>query len=216
MKCKCWVFDLDGTIVDTSYGIIESVNLALRKENLSTLPENKIMPYIGGGAKKLISSVFKLMGIQDEKLYYNVCNNFYENYLELCDKNLKPYIDFNVILTLCSNKKILLSIFTNKDMRFTAKILKALKSEIPEVICPPTFPLKPDATGINYLITKYGLQSHNVVIVGDSIIDYQTAQNSNSKCILVSWGFSDLIDLKNCKECTIIDNQIELLKFLQL
>lgn len=211
---KCIIFDLDGTLVDTSYGIIESVNLSLQKERLPRLPPEKIMPYVGGGATRLISSIFKALNINNEQLLHNAYKNFYEYYSTHCDKNLKILIDFNTIKQLCEEKNKFISIFTNKDKNYTNKILSTLNMNFKEIICPPDFPFKPDSTGVDYLITKYDLSRENIVIVGDSIIDYQTAMNAKIKCILVSWGFSPITELKNCINSTLINNSIELLNFL--
>ncbi|MFN7181328.1 MAG: HAD family hydrolase [Planctomycetota bacterium] len=213
MEYKCLVFDLDGTIIDTSYGIIKSVNLSLLKENLPSLPYDKIIPYIGKGAKKLISSLFEIINIHDEKTYKSVCDNFYEYYSDFCDRKLRLLVDLQAILKLCRDKELILAIFTNKDTKFTTKILKTLKIDIEEIICPPQFPLKPDIEGIKYLMNKYKLGRNNIIIIGDSVVDYQTATNANTHCILVTWGFTELNELKSCEKAIFLSDPLELLKF---
>lgn len=211
---RCIIFDLDGTLIDTSYGIITSVNLSLQKEGIPQLPPEKIMPYIGGGAKKLISSLFSSLGITDEQLMQNIYKNFYEYYIIYCDKNLKLLFDFTTVKQFCGARDILTVLFTNKDKSYTQKILNTLNIVFKEVICPPAFPLKPDGTGINYLINKYTLMRQDTVIIGDSIIDYQTALNSRIKCILVGWGFTPVAQLPIDEKVPLVNNSEELLKFL--
>ncbi len=202
------IFDLNGTLADTSYGTIESVNLSLQEEGLPKLPPERIMPYIGGGAQKLIYSIFKSINVTNEQLAQNVCKNFSEYYLTYCDKNLINLVDFNLVKQFCKENNIVIAIYTNKDKSYTNKILETLHIDCKEIICPPDFPLKPDSTGIDYLVTKYNFPRKNTVIVGDSIVDYQTAMNSKIKCVLVSWGFSSVRELKTCFNFTLINNSI--------
>jgi len=208
------VFDLDGTFLDTSFGIVKSVNLAFLKEGLPKLSFDEVIPYVGRGAKTLINSLFTKLQIEDSKLAERICQWFYEYYYLYCDENLHLKIDYPAIMEFKKKRKIYYALYSNKDERFTFKILNTLNLKFDEVLCPPAIPLKPDPAGIAHLISKYGFENKEVVLVGDSEVDYQTALQGGIDCILVTWGFTKRDILEKCNGCAIVDEPSMLFELL--
>ena len=50
---------------------------------------------------------------------------------------------------------------------------------------------KPEADGVNKVLSELKSKKENAIYVGDSEVDIQTAKNSNLPCISVLWGFKD-------------------------
>ena len=55
----------------------------------------------------------------------------------------------------------------------------------------PPNPSKPDAYGINQILQKTNIDKKDVVYVGDSPTDIQTAKNAGIDCVIVTWGYAD-------------------------
>ena len=54
LPCRLFLFDLDGTLIDSNADIASAVNLALGRMNMRPLPEYQISEFVGDGVQKLI------------------------------------------------------------------------------------------------------------------------------------------------------------------
>ena len=67
----------------------------------------------------------------------------------------------------------------------------------------------------NYVLNKLGLTNSEVIYIGDSEVDLETAKNANLKCISCSWGFRTKEELVSFGASVIIDNPLEILKMIK-
>jgi len=189
MSKSAFAFDLDGTVVDSREDIVSSVNLTLSFYLLDELPFEKIVSYVGNGARVLMERVLgdNLQNINlDEAV-----RKFREIYLEHCVD--KSYI-FDGIRECFDEIKIknhYLFLITNKPSPHSIKIMKyfGLYEEFDEIFCQDTMKaLKPDPITINELLQRYSIIPQRFFMIGDSRVDVEFAKSAGVKSIMVGYG----------------------------
>ena len=205
MKSKFIVFDLDGTLINTLYGIREALNETLKELNIpSTYSLDETKTFIGNGAKVLFAKALKRDFSAEE------FNLFLKNYEK--DQYISPFFP-NVIETLkeLKNRGYRLFCNSNKPDSILQKLMANKFGEsinlFDNIIGDSTkFNRKPSPDYVNYIVEKFDLTKDGSYYVGDSVVDLNTAKNSSLKSIIVSYGYGDN-EFKNDTYITkVIDN----------
>lgn len=194
-KYNCFIFDLDGTLIDSSYDIIDGVNFTLNKLNFKTLPGDEIMKYVGKGLKYLLE---KVIPSKEEKIInqaYEIQKTYYET------KNIlaKPYELSTEFLDLLKQNNKNIFIVTNKPYEASLKVLKDLNliDYFDGILGADSLKeKKPSAYPINHIIDNFNFKKQEVIFIGDSITDYKTSINSAVDFILITHGFESLANLR--------------------
>lgn len=190
---KAIVFDLDGTLLDSVHDIAIANNSVLERMGLPIHSVEKYIEFIGNGARRLVEMALpdKLQQ-SDEKI---------DEYLEYYkasykDKIVNKSVLFDGIPELLSylNKRdIPISINTNKPHDQTMLIAEKLLNNFQfEIILGQSndIPRKPDPAGALYIAEKLKLKPEEVLFVGDSGVDANTAKNAGMQLVCVDWGYS--------------------------
>lgn len=207
---KAIIFDLDGTLLDTSRDIHSVLNASLAKFNLPLVTLEKTMQMVGDGAKKLIERAIGATGgelldkvYKDYSAAFADCQN---NLTNLYDGESEALKNFNLA-------GIKLAIVTNKLQRATEKVVDRFLSEFDfcQVISQSErFPLKPNPTSTLFVIDKMGVKKDECVFVGDGDADALTAKNAGIKCISALWGFRSKNQLKSAGATCFAENFTQL------
>jgi phosphoglycolate phosphatase len=210
------VFDLDGTLVDSRRDLADSANAMLARYGAPQLPEELIIPMVGDGAPLLVQRVCRAAGLSiapDDAL---------QHFLALYDARLlnhtNPYPGTREMLEACA-KKATLTVLTNKPGALSSAILKGtgLLAFFRHIIGGDgQWGRKPSPQGLQWLIEEAGETSASTLIVGDSIVDLQTARAGGIAFCLARYGFgvgsvpSNLLTTED----RVIDRPIELVNLL--
>jgi len=203
---KAIFLDFDGTIIDSSIDLANSINFMLKSLGLKTFEIDLIRSWIGGGATKLVQKALNEAGSEfsDEAL---------QIFLSHYEKNLtnNTYLYDDVKETLLELKKdYILTLITNKPYKFVNPILKHFDLDIFEIVLggDSLEYKKPHPYPLIYCMDKLNLKPDEVVMVGDSFNDIEAAKNAGVKSILVTYGFDEEIDadykinnFKDIKKC---------------
>lgn len=189
------IFDLDGTLIDSLPAIGASVNHALKTHNCATHDLATIRGFIGDGARALIE---RALGESTSATLEAVLTSFREHYSQNWRSGTRPYSGINQVLTTCQQKGIQIAVLSNKPHSYTQTIVKELFSSAP--FNPiwgqrDTMPQKPDPNALELILERWKLDPKRCCMVGDSVIDIQTAQRANITAIGVSWGYHDYLPL---------------------
>lgn len=182
------IFDLDGTLVDSLNDLANTTNEVLKNHNYPQHDINKYRQYVGNGVDKLIERSLPKDYIGSIKDYRQEFDFLYN---KKCLENTKPYPGIDELINKLNQEGYNLAIVTNKPKNFASKIAKQLFGDNFTYVFGNTVyqPKKPSPVLCNLVIDLCGVSKNEVVYVGDSDVDIQTAINTKIKSIGCSWGF---------------------------
>jgi len=209
MNYDLFIFDLDGTLVDTRLDIAKSINEMLNYCNIEEKSVTEITSLVGDGIKKLVErSVYGQEVDIEEAL--NIFNESYSNHLL---DSTKAYPGVYEMLERLNKKK---AILTNKSFCFTKKIIDKLDLtyHFSVIVSGDTMQTKkPEPDGINYILGTTDTNSKRALMIGDGKNDILAAKVVHIPSVYVTYGYSDIAKLDGLKPDYIIDKPIKVLGF---
>jgi phosphoglycolate phosphatase len=185
---RALVFDLDGTLIDSKTDLIHSVNAMLREQGRAELPGEIVASYIGNGAPALVSRALGENASQEEK---DRALEFFLAYYETHKMDTTvPYPGVQEALEQL--KAWPMAVLTNKPVRISIRILEEmnLAKYFRLIYGGNSFEKKkPDPAGTNAILREFGVKPREVLFVGDSEVDVQTARNAGTWAATVNFGF---------------------------
>lgn len=189
------VFDLDGTLVDSRRDLAESANQILREYGCCEQVEEALGRMVGDGAPTLVARAFRAAGREAPP---EALERFLAVYNGRLLKHTRPYAGIDVVLARLSMRATL-AVLTNKPLRPARTILEHFDLvkhfALPIVGGDGPVPKKPDPAGLRHLMGAAQLTADQSVLVGDSVVDYQTARAAGVRLCIARYGFgSDSLD----------------------
>lgn len=202
------VFDLDGTLIDSSLDLCNSVNAAMMAVGKPTLPNAVIASYIGDGAAMLVRRALGDPGDLDSRepesgdaLFHRAFDSFLAHYREHKLDNTRCYDGvLNALQEIRSRSPELpMAVLTNKPVNPSREICAALG------LAPFFFQnyggnsfatKKPDPEGLLTIISEAEallngtLSPAEVVMIGDSDVDVLTARRAGARSIGCMFGLA--------------------------
>lgn len=208
------IFDLDGTILNTLDDLFYSTNYALEQYNLKTRTYEEIRCFVGNGVRVLIE---KAVGIEYQHLVEDVLKTFKTHYQAHSFDHIRYYQYIEEVLKKLNRKGIKLAVVTNKFDAAAQEIINKYFPSIFDVVLGETKELKrkPHPDMCNYVLNKLGIKNSEVLYIGDSEVDIETAKNANLKCISCSWGFRTKEELILAGASLIIDDPRKILSMIE-
>ncbi len=208
------LFDMDGTLIDTIKDIQFAINGALASQSVMPMSEEQTKQVVGRGLINALKGALSLQAKQlDEQSFARMYQLMIDLYHEHpCDYS-HPYEGIEAFLERLISAGLVLGILSNKEDVLTQQIVKKIFPHIDfSWVCGMKLdePKKPDKHGVVKFCTSEGLCLGEVLYVGDSEVDYYTAQNAGCPVFLVSWGFRKKEDLHALDDAVIVDSVDEL------
>jgi phosphoglycolate phosphatase len=183
------VFDLDGTLVDSSVDIADAANALIEELGGRRLPKAAIVDMVGEGAVLLVRRALSAAALDPEH------PGALDRFLELYDMRLLAHTvayDGTAEALRAIGRLAPMSVLTNKPARATGRVLEGLglRHHFRDVIGGDTaWGRKPDPAGLLQLASSAGVPPAETLMVGDSPIDLATARNAGTRVCLVRYGF---------------------------
>jgi len=184
------IFDLDGTLIDSSRDLANSVNATREPLHLAPLDDGTVYSYVGNGALVLIRRAlgpdYSEDEVQDALMFFL---GYYRDHM-LDHTVLYPGV--RDVLNRFHAAGIRMAVLTNKPVRLSQAIIDGLSltAHFMRVYGGNSFEQKkPHPIGIETLITECGASRDETLMVGDSSVDVQTARSAQVKVCGVTWGF---------------------------
>jgi len=203
-----FVFDLDGTLIDSKQDIVTSVNLMLRDTQRAEQPTERLASFIGHGAPRLVASVLGPGASEEERR--EALGIFLAHYEQRKLDATRSYPGVAEGLgKLAGNPMAVLS---NKPTGLAVEILTGLglAGFFQAIRGGDSFERKkPDPAGALAILEELGAAPAKAAMVGDSDVDVETARNAGMLAVGVNYGFGPH-DRQKQPADLYIDNLLEL------
>ncbi|MBK0370584.1 HAD family hydrolase [Flavobacterium agrisoli] len=197
MPYKAIIFDLDGTLVNSLEDISDAMNKVLLDYNYPTHSYETYQYFIGSGLHNLVSKALPATTNSEEQIE-SCFQKMISVYSERCSIKTKPYSGIIEMLQQLKAKNLKLAVLSNKADALTKKIVAeifphqfdmavGLKTEATK---------KPNPFEALEIAKNWDLKPEEILFVGDSDIDMQTAVNAKMFPVGVLWGYRTDEELK--------------------
>lgn len=208
------IFDLDGTLVDSIEDLADTTNQLLKEDQLPlhNLKEYKL--FVGNGVDKLIERALPENKKDEVKEYRKRFDHYYK---DNCLNHTKPYPQIKELIELLYKKGYQLAVVTNKPKENAVKIVNALFPGRFSYVFgnTPYQPKKPHPCLTQLAMQLLDASKNEVLFIGDSNVDIETARNSKVKSVGCAWGFRGKKELELAGADYIVENPMEIMEILK-
>ncbi len=191
MAIQVVIFDLDGTLVDSSIDICHAINFALEGLNVPVVTVPETISLIGEGITRLFEKIIEIHHIPADK--GPLIQRFLDHYSAHLVDNTTVYP--GVMDTLESLNGCLKVVISNKREDFSVRLLELLgmRKYFDLVVGSDTTPeKKPSPVPIRYVLSKFAIRPEEAVIIGDSTYDIEAGKAAGIRTIAVTYGYRPL------------------------
>lgn len=190
MFYRHFVFDLDGTLIDSRQDLADAANAMLATYGAAPLAVPSVVAMVGEGARMLVARALTAAGVAADP--DEVLPRFLDAYDQRLTATTRLYDGVATTLARLRDDDARVSVLTNKPQRATDAILAALgvASSIDAAIGGDTpYGRKPDPSALQSLIARANVPASQTLMVGDSWVDVATAAAAGVDACLVTYGF---------------------------
>lgn len=211
---KLVIFDLDGTLLNSIADLGTAANYALEQCGYPTHPISAYPRFVGSGITKLLERVLPESSRTAERVEA-LRTYFKEYYGEHMADFTEPYPGIPDLLHQLNARGIAVAVASNK---YQAAVEKLMKHFFPTVEWAAVegqkegVPVKPDPSIVFEILGKCPTPKADVLYVGDSGIDMETARRACVESAGVTWGFRPVSELTECQADHIVDSTNQLLR----
>ena len=213
MKYNTYIFDLDGTLLDTLQDLAASVNYALRQHNMPEHSIDDVRRFVGNGVRLLMERAIPDGAANPD--FEATFATFREHYMHHSLDTTRPYPGIPEVLTELKSRGCKLAVVSNKMMAATQELIRHFFPDTIEVAIgeheAEGIRKKPAPDTVFAALKELGTGKEDAVYVGDSDVDIATARNSGLPCVSVLWGFRDKAFLIKHGAETFVSKPSELL-----
>ena len=193
MNYQTFIFDLDGTLLDTLGDLAASVNYALRTHGMPEHSIDDVRRFVGNGVRKLMQRA--VPDGESNPDFEATFATFRQHYLAHSLDTTRPYDGVPGTLEALKARGCRLAVVSNKMMAATQELCRHFFPDTIEVAIgeheAEGIRRKPASDTVFAALRQLRVGKEGAVYVGDSDVDIQTAANAGLPCISVLWGFRD-------------------------
>ncbi len=186
-KARAVLFDLDGTLIDSSQGFATAINALLAEMNLPEVSLERIREEVSMGARALLKQYLPQYQEQD---YQALRQRFLAHFVPVVGEQFEPYPGVSQCMHWLHQAKIPWGIVTNKPFCLTEPTLARLDWQGRQaLVCPDhVLQAKPSGEGLLLACQQLGLEPHQVAYLGDHQIDVLAAREAGCQAWATAWG----------------------------
>ena len=193
MNYDTYIFDLDGTLLDTLGDLASSVNYALRMHDMPERTVEEVRRFVGNGVRLLMERA--IPDGAENPSFETTFATFRQHYMAHSLDTTKPYEGIPEMLSALKARGCHLAVVSNKFMSATQELIRHFFPDTIEVAIgeheAEGIRKKPAPDTVVEALRQLGVGKEGAVYVGDSDVDIMTARNAGLPCISVLWGFRD-------------------------
>ena len=204
---KLFIFDLDGTLVDTAPDFKNSLNYMLNEINEEPIQLDEIRNLVGYGARELIRRTVLSKGIEhDDKKINEMLKTFLLHYTHNIDDDSVLFDNVKNVLFFLKKKNIKLAVCTNKMEKLSNLLLEKLGilhlfdflagGDSYQKSKPDPFPLIKICENLN-------ISTSESIMIGDSITDLKSGHSAGMPVVLMEYGYTENVEIYNDADLVI-------------
>lgn len=211
MKYESYIFDLDGTLLNTLGDLAASCNFALRSFGLPEHSVDDVRRFVGNGVRMLMTRA--IPGGDTNPKFEECYACFREHYLSHSLDTTAPYAGIMDMIKALNAHGKHIAVVSNKFYEATQELVRHFFGDEIRVAIGerPDIRKKPAPDTVNEALRQLGMPRRTAVYIGDSDVDIATARNSGMPCISVLWGFRDRDFLIEHGATTLVSRPEEIL-----
>ena len=206
-----YLFDLDGTLVDTRRDIAEAVNHVLRLHDRPVAELATVISWVGDGVDDMMKRAFKT---DEGQFVGELVDEFRSSYMDHCTDFSHLYEGCAETLTSLQERGAHLSVLTNKPQDLSLEILRRLGilQYFDRVVGPNDADLrKPNPSNLLSLIRDIGASRERTLMIGDSRNDILVANNAGIASCGCTFGYIGRDALLELKPTYLVDSLPQIL-----
>ena len=209
--CNAFIFDLDGTVLDTLPDLVALTNMVMERFDHAPYSREDVLGFVGDGAEVLLRRCFAPE--DDEEKIAQAYALWQELYPEFGHKFTKPYPGMPETLAELKRRGCKLGVLSNKFNAAAQEVIARHYPGIFDVVWGegPTLPRKPNPLGLAMMMEYLGVAPAQVAYVGDSHGDMLVACRAEVLPLGVTWGYQDVEALESGGAAALLDSPEELL-----
>ena len=195
MKYDLVIFDLDGTLMNTSKSITKTVNSAMEELGKKQYSIGECVKFVGGGVSGLARNILgkeKYEDVTKEEME-KVIRKYYNIYF---DYGVEPYEGIPELLDFLEKNGVKKGIVTNKDHKtaLSAVDKKLSKWKFDGIFGSneKEYPNKPNPYNVDKMAQNLNISKEKILFVGDMLVDVNTAKNAGIDIVYCKWGFGEV------------------------
>ena len=209
MGYATYLFDMDGTLLDTLADLTAAVNHTLEQHGYPRRTIEQVRKGLGNGAAKLVAAM--LPQGEETPGFADIMRDYRAWYQAHACVETCPYPGVPEMLKRLRQRGCKVAIVSNKPHGAACELAERFFPGVPTFGERPETPRKPAPDMVFHALAALGAGKENAVYVGDSEVDVQTARNAGLPVIGVAWGFRGREALAAAGAETIVDTAAELL-----
>lgn len=207
------VFDLDGTLLDTLADIGNAANAVLQQHGFPPHPLPAYRLFVGEGVRVLLTRALPREHRDEATL--NAClASMQVEYQRHLNRTARPYTGIPELLSTLRERGIKLAVLSNKPDEFTARCVSEFFGTgcfDPIIGLRSGRPRKPDPSGALEIAGLWKVPPPEILYLGDSGTDMQTACAAGMVPVGVLWGYRDEAELRATGARRLLRHPAELL-----
>ena len=209
------IFDLDGTLLNTLEDLADAVNFVMRKNHYPQRTIEEVRRFVGNGIRRLMELAVPENISETE--FEQVFEEFKNYYTEHCQIKTCAYDGVMPLLKHLDENGYAMAIVSNKNHAAVCELNDIYFKDYIEVAIGQKDGIrkKPAPDTVVQALKELGKTKERAVYVGDSEVDFATAKNSGLDCVLVTWGFRNLEELKEFQPVAFVDTAEQLQMILE-
>ncbi len=212
-KIDLFIFDLDGTLIDSRKDLANAVNHTRKQYQMDELDLMTVVSHIGYGAKNLIAKSFPELEPKELAKALEIFKKYYEGH---CVDETTVYDGIADVLKYFESKAM--AVVSNKPSPFTKKILRKKKLDFyfKLILGEESYPKrKPDPAPLLYVMEKLGGKPETSCMVGDWITDVEAGKRAGMVTVGCLYGIGNQRELREFTPDYLVDSILELKDLFQ-
>ena len=212
---KAVLFDLDGTLLNTSYDLMNAANHSMDYAGSARITLDETIQYAGNGNKNLVRRALKCES--DDPRLDNIFKEFMSFYQNHCMNETYVYPSMMNIIEELKNRGYKVAVVSNKADYLAKKIINNYFGDIFDIVigARDNVPIKPAPDLVYLALKELDVERENAYFIGDSQPDCETARNAGLKYYIFTDGFRTRQFLEEKGIDNLIDNRIDILNYIK-